>query len=123
MSADNELKWLTKKFAWRYVPDRYQALVAVIVSAFLYLNVFTIFFEPVTTGSGACGTLLRPTFSDVNDPSWVWTTSPFSVDMDLVCPRHIYLSWWEFFASFIGLAICGLVLRRAIKREQAKPTS
>ena len=117
MSTEEELKWMTKKYSWRYIPLRYQAMVATITSAFLYFNLFQILFQPTSTGSGACGSLLRPILAGEDTPSWLWNTGPFSVDMSLGCPRHIYGLWWQFLATFIALAICGLVMRRAIKRE------
>ena len=122
MSTEEELKWMTKKYSWRYIPLRYQALVATITSAFLYFNLFQILFQP-TYASGACGTLLRPVLDEVDTPSWLWNTGPFSVDMSLNCPRHIYGLWWQFFGTFAALAICGLVMRRAIKREDANANS
>lgn len=117
MSEIDELKWKNRKWSWQYIPDRYQAMVAIIASAFLYLNVFKILFTPVTTGSGACGTLLRPVIKGTEEPTWIWFTGPFSVNENLVCPRHNYLTWWEFFASFVAIAVCGLILRRVIRRE------
>ena len=60
MSTEEEVKWMTRKWSWKYIPDRYQAMVATIVSAFLYYNVFELFFNPINSASGACGTLLRP---------------------------------------------------------------
>ncbi len=113
---EDELKWMTPRKTWKYIPNRYQVLTAQIVAALLFFNIFQILFKPVTTGSGACGTLLRPVIDDQDTPSWLWNAGPFGVNMEAGCPRHAYLSWWEFFASFIGLAICGMVLRKAIKR-------
>lgn len=115
-SVDNELKWL-KRGSWKYIPERYQALVACIVSGFLYFNIFELVFSN-TSDNGACGSVLRPTLDDQFSPSWIWSASPWRMNEDLVCPRHIYLSYWELIASFFGLAICGVVLRRAIRRER-----
>jgi hypothetical protein len=113
---EDELKWMSPRKTWKYIPNRYQALTAQVVAAFLFYNVFEILFEPTNSASGACGTMLRPVLDGQNTPGWLWNAGPFGVNMDLGCPRYIYGIWWEFFGSFIGLAICGLVLRRAIKR-------
>ena len=123
MSTEEEVKWMTKKYSWRYIPDRYQAMVATIVSAFLYYNIFELFFNPINGAKGACGTLLRPTLEgeESSDVGWIWDSgiTLFSRNDDLVCPRAMQGMWWEFYGSFAALAICGLVLRRAIKREDA----
>jgi hypothetical protein len=124
MSTEEELKWMTKKYSWRYIPFRYQAMVATIVSGFLYYNLFELFFNPINSSSGACGTLLRPNIDKDDEPSrlgWIWDSgvSLFSRNEDLLCPRAMQGMWWEFFGTFAALAICGLVLRRAIKREDA----
>jgi hypothetical protein len=37
----------------------------------------------------------------------------------LNCSRYMQVRAWELVASFAALAICGLVMRRAIKREAA----
>ena len=113
---EDELNWMTPRKTWKYIPNRYQALTAQIVAAFLFFNVFEILFQPTGSSSGACGTMLRPVIDGESTPGWLWNAGPFGVNSDLGCPRHIYGIWWEFFGSFIGLAICGLVLRRAIKR-------
>ena len=117
---DDELKWLTPRKSWKYIPNRYQALVAQVVAALLLFNIFDLLFQPKDSGVSFCGTWLRPTVDDVDTPGWFWNSGPFSVNMDLGCPRFIYLSWWEFFASFIGLFVCGVVLRTAIKRTPAQ---
>jgi hypothetical protein len=113
---EDELKWMTPRKTWKYIPNRYQALTAQIVAAFLFFNIFELLFKHVRYGNYDCGTLLRPVSDDQYTPIWFWNAGPFSVNEDIGCPRHTYLSWWEFFASFIGLAICGFVLRKAIKR-------
>lgn len=120
MSTEEELKWMTKRYSWRYIPFRYQAIVATIVSGFLYYNLFELFFNPVNSGPGACGTLLRPVL-DNGSIGWIWDTglSFFQLNADLNCARTIQGMWWEFFGTFAALAICGVVLRRAIKREDA----
>lgn len=112
---NNEVKWFGKLGSWKYVPNRYQAFVASIVSAFLYLNVFHILFTPTDAGNYACGSLLRPILdSDSNDDpvGWIWNIS------DARCPRTMDGLFFEFFASFVALAVCGVVLRRSIKRAQ-----
>ena len=119
MSTEEELKWMTKKYSWRYIPLRYQAMVATIMSALLYFNLFQILFEPTMAGDYSCGTLLRPIFHDTTNPSWIWKTSPFFKDSSLKCASNNYLLWWQTLATFGALAICGLVMRRAIKREDA----
>ena len=115
MSQDEELKWMTKRYSWKYIPDRYQAMVATIVSALLYYNVFTVLFRSENGAGGACGSLVRPVTDD-GDVKW-FTFSIFSRDDNLNCSRFMQVRWWEFFATFGAIAICGLVLRRAIKRE------
>lgn len=116
-NQEDEVKWMGRFGTWKYIPNRYQAFVASVVSAFLYFNVFEILFQPYNEG-GACGTLLRPVFKEEDTPLWIWDTGPWSVDMSLGCPRYIYGIWWEFIASFLALAICGGVLRRSIKRAK-----
>ena len=124
MSTEEELKWMTKRYSWRYIPFRYQAMVATIVSAFLYYNLFELLFNPVNSSSGgSCGTMLRPVM-DAEEPStlgWFWDVgfSLFNRDRDLHCSRTMQAMGWEFIATFAALAICGLVMRRAIKRENA----
>jgi hypothetical protein len=96
-------------------------MVATIVSAFLYYNLFELFFNPVASSSGACGTLLRPVLDSQGSPlSWFWNSgvSLFKRNDDLACPREMQGMWWEFFGTFAALAICGLVMRRAIKRGE-----
>ena len=124
MSTEEELKWMTKKYSWRYIPFRYQAMVATILSAFLYYNVFELFFNPINSASGACGTLLRPVFAD-GTVGWIWDSgiTLFTINATLNCPRALQGMWWEFYGSFAALAICGLVMRRAIKRDDASTSS
>jgi hypothetical protein len=43
----------------------------------------------------------------------------FARNDDLNCSRYMQVRAWELVASFAALAICGLVMRRAIKREAA----
>lgn len=120
MSTEEELKWMTKKYSWRYIPFRYQAMVATIVSAFLYYNLFGLLFEMQTTGATNAGTLLRPIMED-DSVGWFWDSgiSFFSLNDSLRSPRQMQSAWWEFFGTFAALAVCGLVMRRAIKREDA----
>ncbi len=120
MSIEKEMKWMTKKYSWRYIPFRYQAMVATIVSAFLYYNVFELFFNPINSSSGACGTLFRPVLDDDGGTvGWLWDSgiTLFTINESLNCPRAMQGMWWEFYGSFAALAICGLVMRRAIKRQ------
>ena len=125
MSTEEDLKWMTRRFSWRYIPLRYQALVATIVSAFLYLNLFNLLISP-NTSSGYCGSLLRPGFDDdfLHDDAWVgwiWDSgiTLFRQNSALTCPRTFIGMWWELLGTFVALAICGIVLRRAIRREGA----
>jgi hypothetical protein len=123
MDKEDELKWMTNRYSWRYIPFRYQAMVATIVSAFLYYNAFELFFNPINGASGACGTLLRPVLDgeDESTVGWIWDSglTLFRRNDDLVCPRAMQGMWWEFFGTFAAIAICGLVMRRAIKRDEA----
>jgi len=45
MSTEEELKWMSKRYTWRFVPFIYQATVAIIVSDLLYYNLFGLLFE------------------------------------------------------------------------------
>jgi len=119
VQVEDELKWTTPRKMWKYIPNRYQALVAQIVAALLLFNLFQLLFEPVY-GQQICGTLLRPVLVSQLTPGWFWNTGPLRVNQSIGCPRQMYLLWWEFFASVIGLALCGLVLRQAIKRMPAE---
>jgi hypothetical protein len=114
---EDELKWMTRRFTWIYIPHRYQALSATIVSALLYFNLWSLFFEMQLTGSTNAGTLLRPIMED-DSIGWFWDSgvSLFTMNESLRSPRQMQIAWWEFLGTFLGLAICGLVLRRAIKR-------
>jgi len=116
MSTEEELKWLTKRYSWRYIPFRYQSLVATITAAFLYFNVFTVLFRSENGAGGACGSVLRPVTED-GDVRWL-TLSFFSRDDSLNCSRYMQVRLWELVATFAALAVCGLVLRRAIRREE-----
>ncbi len=113
----DEVKWFGKLGSWKYIPNRYQAFVASVVSAFLYLNVFKVLFTPTSAGSFACGSLFRPILdNEDNTVGWIWNIAN---DSSIArCPRTIDGLYFEFFASFLALAICGIVLRRAIKRAQ-----
>ena len=120
MSTEEELKWMTKRYSWRYIPFRYQAMVATIVSAFLYFEAWVILFRPTNAGNFACGSLFRPILSqeDPEDPVG-WLYHILGDSEKLRCPRTMTGLYWEFIFVALGLAICGLVLRRAIKRGDA----
>lgn len=118
MSQNDELKWMTDRYSWRYIPFRFQALVASITAALLYFEGFKILFAPADSAGQACGSLVRPILSgeDPEDPvGWFWNILG-NVEASR-CPRTMTGLYWEFFFVAGGLAICGLVLRRAIKRE------
>jgi hypothetical protein len=116
MSTEEELKWMTKRYSWRYIPFRYQAMVATIVSALLYFNAFGIIFSDRSTGD--CGTFLRPRLIGDENPRG-WITNSIS-GTDTYCSSGYFNGlFWEFLFSFAAIAICGLVMRRAIKRESA----
>jgi len=114
MSQNDELKWMTKRYSWRYIPDRYQAMVASIVSALLYFNAFGIIFSD--RSGRDCGTFLRPELNRVGNPRG-WFTHSLSGSDTYCSPGYFSGLLWELIFTFVGLAICGLVLRRAIKRE------
>ena len=124
MSTEEELKWMTNRYSWRYIPFRYQAMVATIVSAFLYYNLFELFFEPPNPGGGVCGTLFRPVLEEGDSKlGWIWDSGTFfTMNESLQCPRTMQGLWWEFLFTFAALAVCGLVMRRAIKRESTAPS-
>ena len=126
MSTEEELKWMTKRYSWRYIPFRYQAMVATITAGFLYFNAFQIIFSPSQDG-GACGSIFRPAMEDRSSSSlggiFDSLSGMFTFNEDLVCKRHIQGLWWELFGTFAALAICGLVMRRAIKRDEASKPS
>jgi hypothetical protein len=126
MSTEEELKWMTKRYSWRYIPFRYQAMVATITAGFLYFNAFEILFSPTQDG-GACGSIFRPALDDSSSTTlggiFDSLSGMFTFNEDLVCKRHIQGQWWELFATFAALAICGLVMRRAIKRDEATRSS
>ena len=112
---EDELKWMSPRKTWKYIPNRYQALVAQIVAAFLFYNIFEILFQTTRGSNGSCGTLLRPA-DDGGNLLWFWNAKTWNIDWGIMCPFDSYLLWWELAASIIGLAICGFVLRKAIKR-------
>jgi hypothetical protein len=134
MATNDELKW-TRRGSWRFIPDRYQALVACLVAGLLYINIFDAFFGFRSGRDGSCGSFFRPvlTESDSYDTGWFWHSTRdafqnysealYKGTLQTFCPGAWKGVWWEALASFVGLAICGVVLRRAIKREQAKSTS
>ena len=116
LSTEEEVKWLSKRYTWKYIPNRYQALVACIVSGFLYFNIFNVLFSDRSTGD--CGSFFRPKLDE--EPyalGWIWDTIGSN---NVKCSDAYYGGLlWEFYLTFAALAICGLVLRRAIKRENA----
>jgi hypothetical protein len=118
MSTEEELKWMTKRYTWRYIPFRYQAMVATIVSALLYFNVFNIFFVQQESN---CGSLVRPQLDQDDRPrGWFWNigSQDYNDDPLVSCSNGYYDGlFWSALFSFVGIAICGLVMRRAIKRE------
>jgi hypothetical protein len=100
-------------------------LVATITAGFLYFNAFDIIFSPTQDG-GACGSLMRPMMDAKDDDSnntigWIWDTgfSLFEANRDLYCQNQFVGLWWELLGTFAAIAICGLVMRRAIKRDEA----
>ena len=128
MSTDNELKSVPGPYSRRNLMVRCQAFIATIVSAFLFVNLFQVLFSnnesgtPNGPGRYECGSLFRPLLRSAGDSDpggWLWSSSPFSMDEDVVCNRTMYSLWWELFATLVALAICALVIRRAIKRENA----
>jgi hypothetical protein len=120
MSTEEELKWMTKRYSWRYIPFRYQAMVATVVSGFLYFKIFTAIFRSENGAGGACGSLLRPVTED-GDVNW-FSFDLFARNDELNCSRYMQVRAWELVASFAALAICGLVMRRAIRREEGIPS-
>lgn len=132
MSQNNELKWLTKRRFVRYIPTRYQALVASITAALVYFNLFQILFTRQVNGDGGtCGSFIRPLLHEKRGfgYGWFWNAVD-DVFSDFSTPEkyegiqthcsHIWGTiWWQFLGSFVVLAICGVVLRRAIKRDSA----
>lgn len=116
MSTEEELKWMTKRYSWRFIPFRYQAMVATIVSALLYFNAFGVIFSD--RSAGECGTFLRPRLDGEGNPRG-WITNSLS-GSDTTCSAGYFNGlFWEFLFTFAALAICGLVMRRAIIREDA----
>jgi hypothetical protein len=125
MSTEEELKWTTKRYSWRYIPFRYQAMVATIVSALLYFNIFQVFFGRQSSPNNTCGTFFRPILENEKySDGWFWhslqdAVSEYDGTSITRCSGTWGALWWEAIASFVALAICGLVLRRAIKRDDA----
>lgn len=93
MSNDEELKWMTKRYSWRYIPHRYQAMVATIFSAFVYFDAFKLVAD------------FRKVSGLICEPDSSYCKYSFSD----------YIT--QLVACAAGLAIAGFVLRRAIKRE------
>jgi hypothetical protein len=112
---EDELKWMTPRKTWKYIPNRYQALTSQIVAAFLYFNLFDILFKQSASAGYACGSMVRPILDNGDDSvGWFWNIlGDFEQSR---CPRTMTGLYWEIFFTVGALAICGLVLRRAIKR-------
>jgi len=128
MTSDKETKWTGRFGSWKYIPDRFQALVACITAGFLYFNVFEKLFG-FRSGDSSCGSFFRPilTESDDYDTGWFWHSfrdaianyaDAFDAGSLLTrCPGAWKGMWWELIPSFAALAVCGFVLRRSIKRD------
>jgi hypothetical protein len=117
MESGNEMQAKTKSSGW--IPARYRALVASITLGLLYFELFRILFAPTDAGNYACGSLVRPILSqdDPEDPvAWFWNIIG---DLDKTrCPRTITGLYWEFLFVAAGILIAGLVLRRAVRRQE-----
>ncbi len=116
----DEQQWPTGETR-RYVPFRYQAIVAPIVAGLLYFHLFQTFTFQESSGlSCNAGSLLRPVI-DWDDGSvnadviqkvgWSWNLGSAH------CPEVISARLDDMFHSFIALAICVIVMRRTNKRE------
>jgi hypothetical protein len=115
MSTEEELKWMTKRYSWRYIPFRYQAMVATIVAAFLYYHAFELIF--VDTTGGTCGSYFRPRLDSPASGPRGWFFDNWSNKTN--CWGTFAGTPVEFLLTFLAIAVCGLVMRRAIKRENA----
>ena len=114
---EDELKWMTPRKTWKYIPNRYQALTAQIVAALLYFNLFDVLFKQSDSAGQACGSLVRPILNEPDSVGWFWNLLS---DSEARCQRTMTGLNSEFFFTVLALAICGLVLRRAIKRMPAE---
>jgi len=129
----NELDWMGRRGMLRYIPFRYQALVAQIVAGLLCFHIFQTLTVPESAGKEFCGSLVRPVIN-WEDGSFVsqglGTLRSWKVDViqkvgwfwnigSAYCPDYISVRLNGMFLSFIALAICGIIMRRAIKREEA----
>jgi hypothetical protein len=99
-------------------------MVATIVSALLYFNVFNLLFVQQESN---CGSLVRPQLDQDDKPrGWFWNIGSQDYDNDPIvsCSNGYYDGlFWSALFSFVGIAICGLVMRRAIEREDgSEPT-
>ena len=133
MNSTSETKWTGRFGSWKYIPDRFQSLVACIAAGLLYFNIFEKLFGYRTSRDGSCGSFVRPVLveSENFDTGWIWHSfrdavanyaEAFYAESFLTfCPGAWKGMWWELIFSFAALAICGFVLRRSIKREE--PTS
>lgn len=101
--------WFSKRGWIQYVPPRYQALVAQITAALLYFNILKTVFGVQDFNVGSCGSLFRPVVEDRDwgRPGWFWNIGSAQ------CDRMMSGRLWELLFTFVGLAICGVVLRRA----------
>jgi len=110
---EDELKWMTPRKTWKYIPNRYQALVAQIVAALLYFNLFNVVFMDSSTGE--CGSLMRPRMDgDGNPRGWIFSSIGGG---DTYCSQGFFSGLiWQFIFTSLAIAICGVFLRNAIKR-------
>ena len=110
---EDELKWMTPRKTWKYIPNRYQALVAQIVAALLYFNMYEVVFRD--RSNSGCGSYFKPRLNEDNNPrGWIWNS--FSANETYCSSGYFNGILWEFICAVIGLAICGVVMRKAIKR-------
>ena len=114
---EDELKWMTPRWTWKYIPNRYQALTAQIVAALLYFNLFDVLFKQADSASNSCGSLVRPILDEPDSVGWFWNILG---DSEPRCPRTITGLYSELFFTVLALGICGLVLRKSIKRMPAE---
>lgn len=129
MGTASKTKWIGRFGSWKYIPDRFQALVACIAAGLLYVNVFEKLFGYRTGRDGSCGSFVRPVLveSENFDTGWFWHSFRDAVanyadasdanSLETFCPGAWKGLWWELIFSFAALAICGFTLRRSVKRE------
>ena len=94
-------------------------MVATIVSALLYFNIFNLLF--MEQGDD-CGSYVRPQLDRYGGThGWIWHTLSADEGSYVHCSAAFFNGIQDsVLFSFVGLAICGLVMRRAIKREDAR---